>query len=554
MKKQLLVIACIIATLAAEAQDKYWIQFTDKGNTSYSFSNPSAFLSTRAIQRRTTQNIALDSTDIPVNAAYYNAVAATGVQMLGKSKWLNGVIISTNNPAALATINAFPFVNGSVDVGIRPYNGTVKKWEPLPGDENASARSGSMDVQSLNYGQSFNQINMLGGVCLHNQGFTGAGMMIAVIDAGFTDADTMVAFDTLRAHNRILGTYDFVLNQVNAYGHSSHGTMVLSCMGGNLPGQLVGTAPDASYWLLRSEAAATEFLIEEYFWASAAEFADSVGCDIINSSLGYNQFDDPAQNHVFATDMDGDHCPSSIAADYAAAKGMAVVVSAGNSGQSPWRMIGAPADADSVLTIGAVDAGENIAGFSSHGFSADGDVKPNVCAQGVASVVAVPGGGVITGNGTSFASPITAGLVACLWQAHPNVNNMTLLSFIEQSADRFSSPDTLYGHGVPDFCTATLTLGGLPGTNYTAENALLEFGPNPFTETISFSYFSAIDQQVTVELFDVRGRMLMQENLQAKENSLNKFTIRELTALEKGIYFVRIADKSNRFTEKVIKQ
>lgn len=553
MKKQLLVITCIIGTLAAEAQDKYWIQFTDKGNTPFTFSNPSAYLSTRAIQRRTNQNIALDSTDIPVNAAYYNAVAATGVQMLGKSKWLNGVIISTNNPTALATINALPFVNGSVDVGIRPYNSTVKKWEPLPG-ESPEMRSGSMNVQSLNYGGSFNQINMLGGVCLHNQGFTGAGMMIGVLDAGFSDADTMVAFDTLRAHNRILGTFDFVLNQVNAYGNSSHGTMVLSCMGGNLPGQLVGTAPDASYWLLRSEAAADEFLIEEYFWASAAEFADSVGCDVINSSLGYNRFDDPAQDHVFATDMDGDHCPSSIAADYAAAKGIAVVVSAGNSGQNSWRMIGAPADADSILTIGAVDAAESIAGFSSHGFSADGDVKPNVCAQGVSSVVAVPGGGVITGNGTSFASPITAGLVACLWQAHPNVNNMTLLSFIEQSADRFSNPDTLYGHGVPDFCAATLTLGGNSGSTFKEENALVEFGPNPFTESISFSYFSAIDQQVTVELFDVRGRMLMQENLQAKENSLNKFTIQELTGLEKGVYFVRIADKSNRFTEKVIKQ
>lgn len=553
MKKQLLVITCIIGTLAAEAQDKYWIQFTDKGNTPFTFSNPSAYLSTRAIQRRTTQSIALDSTDIPVNAAYYNAVAATGVQMLGKSKWLNGVIISTNNPTALAAINAFPFVNGSVDVGIRPYNSTVKKWEPLPG-ESPEMRSGSINVQSLNYGGSFNQINMLGGVCLHNQGFTGAGMMIGVLDAGFSDADTMVAFDTLRAHNRILGTFDFVLNQVNAYGNSSHGTMVLSCMGGNLPGQLVGTAPDASYWLLRSEAAADEFLIEEYFWASAAEFADSVGCDVINSSLGYNQFDDAAQNHVFATDMDGDHCPSSIAADYAAAKGIAVVVSAGNSGQNSWRMIGAPADADSILTIGAVDAAESIAGFSSHGFSADGDVKPNVCAQGVSSVVAVPGGGVITGNGTSFASPITAGLVACLWQAHPNVNNMTLLSFIEQSADRFSNPDTLYGHGVPDFCAATLTLGGNSGSTFKEENALVDFGPNPFTESISFSYFSAIDQQVTVELFDVRGRMLMQENLQAKENSLNKFTIQELTGLEKGVYFVRIADKSNRFTEKVIKQ
>lgn len=537
----------------AQTPQKYWVQFTDKNNSPYSLSNPSAYLGTRALTRRSNQNIAIDSSDLPVNPAYVTGVAATGVTMLGKSKWLNGVIISTNDNNALMAIQALPYVGSTFNVGREremPQGKFQETYAPLSPEQ----RLVSMSASTINYGPSFNQIDMLGGVCLHNAGFRGQGMHIAVIDDGFWSADTMAAFDSLWANNRILGTWDFVQNNASVYEDDTHGTMVLSCMGGNLPGQIVGTAPEASFWLLRSEEVASEYIVEEYFWASAAEFADSVGADVINSSLGYNRFDDPAQDHVFATDMNGNTCPSSIAADFAASKGIAVVVSAGNSGSNSWRMIGAPADADSVLTIGAVDASGVIAGFSSHGFSADGDVKPNTCAQGSGAIVAAPGGGTWNANGTSFSSPITCGLVACLWQAHPGMTNMQVLQHIQMSADRFSNPDTLYGHGIPDFCAANITLGGSSDFASTGEDQFIFSGPNPFSNQIGFSYFSVIPQEIHVEFYDIRGRMLMHGILEAQENSVNSFRIGELENVEKGIYLLRIVTATGEWTEKVVKQ
>jgi len=554
MKQRLLFFLIFLSgTLLAQTPQKYFVRFSDKGNSGYTIANPSAYLSPRALTRRANQNISIDSLDLPVTPAYANAVAATGAQILSRSKWFNGVIVIADSMQQTAIQN-LPFVLSSDNVGQRRPGDGENKFNDTFSPVGSERRTGAMSTQSLNYGGSFDQVNMLGGVCLHNAGFRGEGLVIAVLDAGFFSVDTMIAFDTLRYYNRILGTWDFVQNNASVYEDSQHGTMVLSCMGGNLPGQLVGTAPEASYWLLRSEDANTEYIVEEYFWASAAEFADSVGADIINSSLGYTQFDNPAQNHVFATDMDGNTCPSSVAADFAAAKGVAVVASAGNSGASPWRMIGAPADADSILTIGAVDATETIAVFSSHGFSADGDVKPNVVAMGQGSIVAAPGGTVWSGNGTSFSSPITAGLVACLWQAHPGLTNMQLLQNIEMSADRYATPDTLYGYGVPDFCAANITLGGSGGMTFSEENQLLDLGPNPFSDFIRFSYFAAVPQEIHVELFDLRGRQLMHEVLEAKDNSLNKFTVRELETVVNGVYLLRITTATERITRKLVKQ
>ncbi|TND07986.1 MAG: peptidase S8 and S53 subtilisin kexin sedolisin [Bacteroidetes bacterium] len=546
-------IICFAADLPAQTPQKYWVQFTDKNNSPYSISNPSAYLGSRALTRRTSQGIAIDSLDLPVNPAYVSGVAATGVSMLGKSKWLNGVIIFTNDTNALLTIQSLPYVSTMFNVG-REREKPQDKFNETFSETIHNQRTGAMNASTINYGPSFTQINMLGGVCLHNAGFLGQGMHIAVIDAGFWSVDTVNAFDSLWTNNRILGTWDFVQNNASVYEDDTHGMMVLSCMGGNLPGQVVGTAPEASYWLLRSEEAATEHVVEEYLWSAAAEFADSVGADVINSSLGYTQFDNPAENHVFATDMNGNVCPSSVAADFAASRGIAVVVSAGNSGSGSWRMIGAPADADSALAIGAVDSAELIAGFSSHGFSADGDVKPNVCAQGSGAVVAAPGGGTWNANGTSFSSPITAGLVACLWQAHPNMTNMQVLQNIEMSADRFGNPDTLYGYGIPDFCAANITLGGTGGMNFNEGDQISGVGPNPFTDKIEFSYFATIPQQIHVELYDIRGRMLMHEILNAQKNSVNRFSIGQLETVEQGLYLLRITSATGEWTHKLVKK
>ncbi len=309
--------------------------------------------------------------------------------------------------------------------------------------------------ESYDYGQAFNQINMLNGIPLHDLGYDGAGMTIAVLDAGFLNANVLSAFDSLWLNNQIIGYKDFVSPLApDIFGSHTHGTSVLSTMGANLPAEMVGTAPKADYWLLRSEDDATEYLIEELNWASAAEYADSVGVDVINSSLVYNTFDDPAQDHTYAY-MDGNTTPITIAADLAASKGILVVNSAGNSGSSSWHYIGAPADGDSVFSIGAVNSSGVYASFSSTGPTYDGRIKPNVVAQGQGStIISAYSGNVISGNGTSFSSPITAGMVASLWQAHPDKKNTEIMEAIQQSATQALNPDSLLGFGIPDYFAA----------------------------------------------------------------------------------------------------
>jgi hypothetical protein len=556
MKKNFYFFLLICSLLAGEtfAQARYWVQFTDKNGTPYTLGNPSAYLSSRALARRTNFGISIDSTDLPVNPSYIAGVAATGATVYSHSKWLNGVVIVTNNSSVLAAVQALPYVASVSGVGARHSGPSHEKFSeetfsPSPAN---TQRSGGVYSSSLNYGASYNQINMLGGVCVHNAGFRGAGMQIAIIDAGFYHADQLPVFDTLFLNGRILGTWDFVMNEASVYEDNTHGSMVLSCMGGNLPGQLVGTAPDASYWLLRSEEAATEYLVEEYFWAAAAEYADSVGADVINSSLGYTEFDDPSENHVYA-DMDGVTTPCAKAANMAARKGIAVVVSAGNSGQSSWFYIGTPADADSALAIAATDASGIVTGFSSRGFAPDGGIKPNLGAQGGNSVVCDPfGTGTQTGNGTSFASPILCGMVACLLQAHPTLPPMQLYQVIEMSASQYANPDSLLGYGIPDFCAANLYLSG--NSNLTSgEDALMHVGPNPFSQQLQFTFYSKSDQQIRVLLYDAQGGKLVDEYVNATHESENHYTLAELAGVSEGVYFLEVQSEEGRFISKVVK-
>jgi hypothetical protein len=416
-----------------------------------------------------------------------------------------------------------------------------------------TSNSRVVDLHStmLNYGGSFNQIDMIGGVCLDNNGFRGQGMVIAVLDGGFRNVDVMLAFDSLRMNNHILGTYDFVEGDNSVYEDDSHGSYVLSCMGANLPGDLIGTAPEADYWLLRSEDATSEYIVEEYFWAAAAEFADSVGADLINSSLGYTTFDDFTQDHSYA-DMDGNTTPGSRAADVAASRGILVCNSAGNSGSSPWTFIGAPADADSILAIGAVDGSGNYASFSSHGPSADGQVKPAVVAKGEGTTLAGLSGGTFTGNGTSFSSPVLCGMAACLWQAHPSFSNMQIMSQIIQSASQYASPDTYLGYGIPDFCAANLALGGNP-YQLGEEDNLFITGPNPFDNELLFSFYSVKNQWLKVQLCDASGRTVLDEEIFSASNASNHYRIDVLPGLARGIYILRIKSETGTYMRKLVK-
>ena len=528
------------------APNKYFIQFTDKNGTPYSISNPQQFLSQRAIQRRQNQNIAITQNDLPVNQIYIDSLKHLGLTILNTSKWFNGVQVYTTDTLLIDTITNLSFVLSQTKSHLLKIhqNGNL-------GDKIVNLKNTSQTNNYYDYGSATNQITMMNGQNLHNLGYRGNGMIISLFDAGFYKVDSISAFDSLWANNQILGTKDFVDGDTIVWDASTHGLAVLSTIGSNLPGSFVGTAPEASFYLFRTEDTGSELVVEEYNWLSAAEYADSLGTDIISTSLGYTIFDDNSTNHSYA-DMDGNTTVITRAADIAASKGILVIASAGNSGASAWHFIGAPADADSVLTIGAVNASGDYASFSSTGPTYDGRIKPNVVAQGQGSTIIDFSGNVSGGNGTSFSCPILAGLAACLWQAVPNMTNMQIISAIEQSASQYSNPDSLLGYGIPDFAYANLILHGINYKQTDSEN-LVNIYPNPFEQDIYLDYYSLDTQIVYFNIFDILGNIVYKSEKQVFSDTYNKFSV-DLSRLRSGVYFLNIRTDNNIYTKKIIKK
>jgi subtilisin family serine protease len=553
LKKSLGTLLFLVLASTAFAYDHYWIEFTDKSGTPYSVSNPSVYLSSRAIQRRQNQGIPITQRDFPPNPSYVSQVLATGAVTLNyRSRWFNAISITTTDANALTAINALPFV-----VNVQPvkrYKGNKDTEEELPFEPYEEERYANdlIAPTALNYGQSYNQVNQIGVVCMHNMGYQGQGMVIAVLDDGFYNVDILPAFDSLRLNNQLLGTWDFVSGNANVYDDDTHGMEVLSDMGGYLDGQLIGTAPKAKYWLLRTEDAATEYLVEEDNWVAGIEFADSVGADVVNTSLGYTQFDDASMNHVYA-DLDGNTTLIARAADFGVATGMFICCCAGNSGAQPWYYIWSPADADSIMAVGAVDNSGVITGFSSHGPTADGRIKPNVCARGSNATVANPSGGITTASGTSFASPITCGGVACLWQANPTFNNMQLFNAILLSANQYNSPDNTYGYGIPNMCTANILIsqGDLPNA---FGDHFCKVYPVPFKDELFFSFYSASSQQLYIELLDATGRVVYSSTRASGAKQENKLMLQGLEKLSPGMYTLKVTASGNVFAQKVVKE
>jgi subtilisin family serine protease len=298
------------------------------------------------------------------------------------------------------------------------------------------------------YGKGWGQLHMMNLDALHNKGYKGAGMTIAIIDGGFYNADIIPMLKNVT----VLGYRDFVNPGIdNVFEQELHGTMVLSCIGTNQPGTFVGTAPEASFWLLRSEDGHSEQLVEEDTWCAAIEFADSVGADVVNTSLGYTEFDNKADN-VRYYELDGKTHLISRSASMAANKGMVCCQSAGNSAfYDAWKLIGAPADADNILTVGAVNNKRVNTLFSSIGNSYDGRIKPDVCAQGEDCTVIDRDGTLTTADGTSFSSPIMCGSVACFWQANPKLTAKQVISLVRALGDNAEHPDNVFGWGIPDY-------------------------------------------------------------------------------------------------------
>ena len=546
----LLVILSAFSAVAQIAPEKYFIRFTDKNNSPYSVDRPEAFLTARAIARRQTFHIPIVENDIPVNQSYIDKVASFGVQILNHSRWMNGVTIYTTDSVALDSIEHLPFVKQTLFFKSgSPRKSPYFKNEKV--DVTPSKKEKMVSASEKKYGSALTQIKQINGIALHDKGYRGQGMVIAILDAGYSNVPQHPLFDSLRAEGRLLGTKDFVNPGGDVYTQHYHGRMVLSCMAADDPGVMIGTAPKASYWLLRTEDAPTENIIEEYNWVSGAEFADSVGADVINSSLGYIGFDDTTVSHTYA-DMDGRTCVSTIGAEIAAGKGILVVNSAGNEGGSktfPW--ISAPADGDSVFTIGAVDGSGQRASFSSIGPTYDGRIKPTVMAMGQGTAVA-SSSGVTFGNGTSFSSPVMAGMSACLWQAHPTATNMQIIAALKATASQSATPDSLMGWGIPDFAKADSLLQITTGLPPVSKQVLVNAYPNPFYSSLKV-HINGFKGNLIVQMVDLSGRVVYR---QVEHESVKTKTVylRGLDGLLPGFYLLKITGDQQVYVGKVMKR
>ena len=449
----LLVIVITLTTTSNAQFSRYTIQLKDKTGTPFTVTNPSQFLSQRAIDRRTRYGITIDQTDLPVNPAYIDSIRSVqNVTILNVSKWFNNVCIKTTDATALARIKAMPFVNTSSPVAARLTPFINEKTEPiyLPIPTTEAPMRPLSPTNFYNYGLSYPQVHLHNTDFLHNHGFRGEGMQMAIMDAGFRNYLTLPTFDSVRNNHQILGTWDFVANKASVNEEHAHGMDCFSTIAANLPGTFVGTAPNTSFYLFRTEDAASEYPVEEQNFAAAAERADSVGVDIFSVSLGYNLFDNSSFDYTYAN-MNGHTTLIARAANMASQKGIIVTVAAGNDGNSSWHYVATPGDADNALTVGAVANNRQPASFSSYGPNSNGQIKPDVAAVGVGAVIAnVNTGQPIYGNGTSYATPIMAAVTTCLWQAFPEVNNSSIIEALHKAADKSESPDDRTGYGIPD--------------------------------------------------------------------------------------------------------
>ena len=541
MKKLFLLFAFLIS-LQIFAQEDAWVFLKDKPSSATFIGSPLSMLSQRSIDRRARQNILIDSKDVPVEASYYSQINnATGITVLAKSKWLNAIHVQGSQADIKNLKTNFSFVD-NIEFAHRALN--AKGLVSQTSTETKNKNKFEAIKTDFNYGNATNQISMLKGDYLHQQGFTGTGMHIAVIDAGFPNVNTLAAFKRLRDNNQILGGYDFVNRNESFYGGHNHGTNVLSDIGGYLEGQFVGTAPDASFYLFRTEDAANEIPLEETLWVEAAERADSLGVDVINTSLGYTTFDNANYNYTYA-DMDGKTAFITRGAEVGVSRGMILVNAAGNSGNDAWKYMGAPADATSVFTVGAVNATKTIAAFSSFGPTADNRIKPDVLAQGQnVYVISHTSGVPYQSNGTSFASPVMTGVVACFWQAFPNLTNAQIVQRIRESADRYNNPHEQYGYGIPDFESAYAKVLNVEKSNFEMTTVIF---PNPVTNHLNIKTNTNDLSLLTIQIYNVLGKKVLEK----KELSHNIINVSELT---KGIYILKITQGNQQKTIKLIKK
>ncbi|MDR1437181.1 MAG: S8 family serine peptidase [Candidatus Symbiothrix sp.] len=537
MKKHLICPALIfLFCLSVQAQESvfYRLILTDKGTSSDNINRPQDFLSQKSIDRRIRQGFPVDETDLPVSPAYFEALTETGVSIQTYSKWLKTIVVNVPDEETLALLEKLPFVANLYPV----FRGNIAGEETEAQTETEQA-SACFQSNIPDYGAGFTQISLNNGHRLHQLGYRGQNKTIAVMDAGFSNVDRIDCFN----QGQILGVKNFTHEKGTFFRESmDHGTKVLSCMLANKPGYLIGTAPDAEYYLFKTEVNGSEFPIEEDYWVAALEYADSLGVDVVSTSLGYFTFDDATMNHTHEQ-LDGNSILVSRAAAMAAYKGMALCNSAGNEGNKDWGKIIFPADAENILTVGSVQSDSIRSSFSSFGYSSDNRVKPDIMAMGTLAAIIGSNGRIASGSGTSFSCPIISGLVASLWQALPHLNSLELIDLIRKTADRYQYPDSLYGYGIADFFNAYED--GKSGVsiprNYSPDALRFQVNDNKLYISSSSEY-----PQARLFIFTSMG-------VKRLEQPVSSACI-DLRVLNKGIYIARLQQGDKHYVRKFVKQ
>lgn len=513
----------VTAQPAYPSDDKLWfyrVWFSEKTNTVNDFA-PEELLSPAAISRREKLGIPLlTESDIPVSSQHINTLSGLGFRPRSTSKWLNTALFTTTEAKDPAAYKEYHFID-SIQLVRRPADPAKRSYSKY-GITVPGAGPDAFDPRIP-----------LNGHLLHQSGFTGKKITIAVLDAGFNGANAIESLAPLRQREGIIATRNFVDGTDHVYDYHTHGTSVLSILAGSLPGIINGTAPGADYMLLRTEDDETEYPVEEDYWVAAAEYADSAGADIITSSLGYFTFDDPDLDYSFS-DMDGNTPFITRGADIAAAKGILVVNSAGNERNKEWVRIIAPSDGDNVLCIGALRQDLTISDFSSAGYSSDGRVKPDVVAPGVGIPIQYEPELWHSGSGTSFSCPVISGMCASLMQALPAASLAEIIDVLHRSSDRYSRPDSLYGYGIPDFIKA---LRLLEETHIFRPEVPVSAGPNPFTDEIIF-WFHEPPEYLTVTLTSANGMKISERNFPAY--IARSFRLDGLGHLAQGLYILKV--------------
>lgn len=542
----------ILITLVSQAQDRYAVYFKYKPQESLSLSSPQNFLTAKALERRNREGIQADSLDLPVSGKYLASVSEVANYVLYASKWMNAAVLVTDE-AGLDKLKALPFVEKVelVAKGFLPNPGARMRYKVFASVtletncENPKLNTRELAISNNNY--DF-QNQLIGIDKMHEEGYTGAGVAIAVFDAGFPGTNNATSFGHLFTNNQIVGQRDFVRPwNTEVFIDNQHGTNVLSLIAANEPGKLVSGAYDADYILVITEEVATEYRVEEFNWVRGAEYADSLGVDIINSSVGYWDFDDPSTNYTIE-DLDGKTAIITRGATIAAQKGILIVNSVGNYGGRGTSSLVAPADAEGILSIGSVNTDLSRSGFSSQGPTGDGRLKPELVAFGASPVLIRSNGTPGASSGTSFSAPQIAALAAGLWEARPDWTKVELIENLLRSATQYNEPDNLLGYGIPNFYDA---LYGEILAVEDEETIEWKIYPNPLSlDELTIQFGTGLSS--AFELIDMTGKSLLKSEL-SRSNSKSPYRVK-LDGVKPGLYLVQMQEGAYIKQTKLLKK